>query len=284
MTVRQRSAWLVAGPLALAMVAVVILPCVALLVQSFLPPEGMPGTISLANYHTVLESRVTQQAIVRTFRISIIITLVAILAGYPLAFFIARQRPTWRSLLLAILIFPFLLSAVVRAYGWDMIIGDRGVLNNFLIASGILNTPIRLIKTETAIVIGEIHLLLPYMVLSLLAVIDRIDPNLSAAAQSLGARPHEVFFHVMLPMTLPGLITGTLLVFALAMTAFATPFMLGGPTVPVLTTLLYRYAFTVFDWSRASTIAVLLLVLGTGFMLVHRWLSQKTLKRQGLIT
>jgi putative spermidine/putrescine transport system permease protein len=141
-----------------------------------------------------------------------------------------------------------------------------------------------LIKTETAIVIGETHLLLPHMVLSLLAVIDRIDPNLSAAARSLGARPHEVFFHVMLPMTLPGLITGTLLVFALAMTAFATPFMLGGPAVPVLTTLLYRYAFTVFDWSRASTIAVLLLVLGTAFMLVHRLLSHKILKRQGLIT
>jgi putative spermidine/putrescine transport system permease protein len=284
MTPHQRPSWMAAGPLALVMIAVVIVPCLALLVQSLLPPQGLSGGISFAHYEAVLESRATQQAIVRTLRVSIIVTLITIFAGYPLAFFIARQPPTWRGMLLAILIFPFLLSAVVRAYGWDMIIGDRGVLNNLLIASGILSTPIRLIKTETAIVIGETHLLLPYMVLSLLAVIDRIDPNLSAAAQSLGARPHEVFFHVMLPMTLPGLITGTLLVFALAMTAFATPFMLGGPTVPVLTTLLYRYAFTVFDWSRASTIAVLLLLIGTGFMILHRWLSRKTLRRQGVLT
>jgi putative spermidine/putrescine transport system permease protein len=268
----------------LIMIAVVVVPCLALLAQSLVPPQGLSGGVSLAQYETVLESRVTQQAILRTFRVSIVVTLITIFAGYPLAFFIARQRPALRGLLLAILIFPFLLSAVVRAYGWDMIIGDRGVLNNLLVGSGVLSAPIRLIKTETAIVIGETHLLMPYMVLSLLAVIDRIDPNLSAAAQSLGARPHEVFVHVMLPMTLPGLITGTLLVFALAMTAFATPFMLGGPTVPVLTTLLYRYAFTVFDWSRASTIAVLLLLIGTVFMILHRWLSRRTLRRQGLLT
>jgi putative spermidine/putrescine transport system permease protein len=171
-------------------------------------------------------SRVTQQAMLRTLRVSAIVTLLTILAGYPLAFFIARQKPTWRGLLLAILIFPFLLSAVVRAYGWDMIVGDRGIVNNLLIGLGLLSRPIRLIKTETAIVIGETHLLMPYMVLSLLAVIQRVDPNLAAAAASLGARPHEVFWRVLLPLTLPGLVTGTLLVFALAMTAFATPFML----------------------------------------------------------
>lgn len=284
MTAHQRSPWSVAGPLTLVMVAVVIVPCLALLVQSLLPPEGSAGGFSFSQYETVLKSRVTQQAIIRTFRISMFVTLITIFAGYPLAFFIARRPPVMRGLLLAVLIFPFLLSAVVRAYGWDMIIGDRGVLNNLLIASGIISTPIRLIKTETAIVIGETHLLLPYMVLSLLTVIDRIDPNLSAAGQSLGARPHEVFFHVMLPMTLPGLMTGTLLVFALAMTAFATPFMLGGTTVPVLTTLLYTYAFTVFDWSRASTVAVLLLLIGTAFMVLHRWLSRKTLRRQGVVT
>ncbi|HEY1362093.1 MAG TPA: ABC transporter permease [Xanthobacteraceae bacterium] len=283
MTARPPSAGLLAAPLLLVMLAVVIAPCLALMAQSLLP-QGASGGISFAQYATVLESRAAQQAILRTFRIGLSVTAITVVAGYPLASFIARRRPAWRGLLLAVLIFPFLLSAVVRAYGWDMILGDRGVLNNLLVASGILRSPIRLIKTETAIVIGETHLLLPYMVLSLLAVIDRIDPNLSAAAQSLGARPHEVFLRVMLPLTMPGLMTGTLLVFALAMTAFATPFMLGGPTVPVLATLLYRYAFTVFDWSRASTIAVLLLLIGSAFMVLHRRLSRRTLERQGVMT
>ena len=271
-----------AVPIALAMLALVIIPCVALLWQSLLPASGA-GPLSFANYEALLESRVTQQAMLRTFRVSAVVTLLTMLAGYPLAFFIARQKPAWRGVLLSILIFPFLLSAVVRAYGWDMIIGDRGIVNNLLTAAGLIGRPIRLIKTETAIVIGETHLLLPYMVLSLLTVIQRIDPNLAAAAQSLGARPHEVFLRVLLPLTLPGLITGTLLVFALAMTAFATPFMLGGTTVPLLTILLYRYAFTTFDWSRASTIAVLLLGLGTVFMLLHRWISRRSLLRQGAL-
>ena len=121
---------------------------------------------------------------------------------------------------------------------------------------------------------------MPLHVLSLLAVIGRIDPNLEAAAQSLGATPPAVFFRVMVPMTLPGLFAGILLVFALAMTAFATPWLLGGTRAPVLTSLLYRYAFVSFDLARALAIAGILLSLGIAFLVLHRAVTQRGVAAQ----
>ncbi len=131
------------------------------------------------------------------------------------------------------------------------------------------------------IIIGVTHLLLPYMILSMLAVIQRIDPNLEDAAKSLGASPVGVFWRVVVPMTLPGLLTGTLRVFSLAMTAFATPFLLGGGRTPMLTTLLYQDAFGLYDWTKAATIGVVLLVLGVLFVTLHRFVSGRGLRGYG---
>jgi putative spermidine/putrescine transport system permease protein len=281
---RTAGAWLLAGPVGLAMLGLVVAPCLAILVLSVLPGAGAPpdaGAPTLAHYAAMLDSRAARQALVRTIEVSLWVTALTILAGYPLAFHIARQGRTWRGLLLAIVIFPFLLSAVVRAYGWNVVLGERGLLNGALVASGLIGEPLRLVHTETAIIIGETHLLLPYMVLALLATIRGIDPQLEAAAQSLGASPPSVFLRVLLPATLPGLLTGTLLVFALAITAFATPFLLGGTRTPLLTTLLYRYAFISFDWSRAAAVAGVLLALGGAFVALHRRAGRGGLNRLG---
>jgi len=221
-----------------------------------------------------------RQATWRTFEIALSVTALCILAGYPLAFAIAASGPRARSLLITCVIFPFLLSAVVRAFGWNIVIGETGLLNRILLGLGLIATPLQLLHTEIAIILGETHLLCPYMVLSLLAVIGRIDPNLEAAAQSLGASPPGVFFRVMVPMTLPGLFAGTLLVFALAMTAFATPWLLGGTRSPVLTSLLYRYAFVSFDMPRALAIAGILLILGIAFLILHRAVTQRSAMTQ----
>jgi putative spermidine/putrescine transport system permease protein len=269
------------------MLAFVIAPCLAILVLSVVPgPDAPPDAAAptLAHYSAILESRAVRQALVRTLEISLWVTVLSILAGYPLAFHIARQNRAWRSVLLAIVIFPFLLSAVVRAYGWNVILGEKGLLNDGLILSGLIAQPLTIIHTETAVIIGETHLLLPYMVLALLSTIRSIDPALEAAAQSLGAPPPSVFLRVLLPATLPGLLTGTLLVFALALTAFATPFLLGGTRTPLLTTILYRYTFVSFDWSRGAAVAGVLLVLGAAFVLLHRWAGRGGLHRFGAET
>lgn len=272
--------WLLAAPVSLAVLLLVVFPCIDLLLQSF-RVGGTGATLTLDNYAGLLESRAAQQATIRTFKVSLWVTLFTVLAGYPLAFSIARQTAFGRGLLLSVVIFPFLLSAVVRAYGWNILLGENGFVNQTMLTVGLISSPLRMLHTDVAIIIGETHLLMPYMVLSLLAVIRNMDANLALAAQSLGASPPVVFFRVLLPMTLPGLITGTLLVFALAMTAFATPLLLGGTRSPVLTTLLYRYAFTSFDWGRASAVGGLLLVFGATFMIVHRIASQRSLRRQG---
>ena len=247
--------------------AVVLVPSAVILLESVRSPEQM---FSLQAYETVLGARVARQALLRTFEIAIAVTFISILAGYPLAFAIAASGPRVRSLLMACVIFPFLLSAVVRAFGWNIVIGETGLINKVLLGLGLIATPIQMLHSEFAIILGEAHLLIPYMVLSLLAVIQRIDPNLEAAAQSLGATPPGVFFRVIVPMTWPGLSAGTLLVFALAMTAFATPWLLGGTRSPVMTSLLYRYAFVSFDMPRALAVAGILLIIGIAFLLLHR--------------
>ena len=250
---------------------VVLVPSMVILFESVQSPEQ---TFSLQAYETVIGARVAQQALVRTFEIAIAVTFISILAGYPLAFAIAGSGPRARSLLMACVIFPFLLSAVVRAFGWNIVIGETGLVNKTLLALGLIATPLQMLHSELAIILGEAHLLIPYMVLSLLAVIQRIDPNLEAAAQSLGAAPPSVFFRVMVPMSLHGLSAGTLLVFALAMTAFATPWLLGGTRSPVMTSLLYRYAFVSFDMPRALAVAGILLIIGIAFLLLHRVISR----------
>ena len=268
-------------PVLLAFAFFVLVPCAILLVKG-LEPAAETGTWpDFTNFDRLIESKIGQQALSRTLRVSLIVTLVCILAGYPVALFIARRHARWRGLLLAIVIFPFLISAVVRAFGWTVMLGDNGLVNKGLIAIGLIERPIALVQNEIGIIVGETHLLMPYMVLSLLAVIQRIDPNLKHAAESLGASPVTVFWKVVVPLTMPGLLTGTLLVFSLAMTAFATPFLLGGGRTPILTTLLYQYAFTLYDWRLAATIGIVLLILGIIFVAVHRFATSRGMRSYG---
>ena len=269
-------------PVLLAFVFFVLVPCAILLVKGLEPAaEGGGAWPDAANFVRLIESKIGQQAFYRTLRISLIVTLVCIVAGYPVALFIAARHQRWRGLLLAIVIFPFLISAVVRAFGWTVILGNSGLINKALIGIGLTTQPIVMVQNEVGIVVGETHLLMPYMVLSLLAVLQRIDPNLKHAAESLGASPVSVFWRVVVPLTMPGLLTGTLLVFSLAMTAFATPFLLGGGRTPILTTLLYQYAFTLYDWRLAASIGIVLLAMGIIFVTVHRFATSKGMRSYG---
>ena len=270
-----------ATPVLLAFGVFILAPCVLLLVKGLEPAAEAGAWPDATNVLSLFDSKIGQQALNRTLRVSLIVTLICMAAGYPVALFISRCGPRWRGLLLAIVIFPFLISAVVRAFGWTVILGNSGLANKALVALGFVERPIALVQNEIGIVVGETHLLLPYMVLSLLAVLQRIDPNLRHAAESLGASPVSVFWRVVVPLTLPGLLTGTLLVFSLAMTAFATPFLLGGGRTPILTTLLYQYAFTLYDWRLAAAIGIVLLALGILFVTVHRFVSSRGMRSYG---
>ena len=161
------------------------------------------------------------------------------------------------------LLLPLVTSVTVISYGWLILLGQQGLLNELLMAMGITATPIHLIFTETAIVIGLVHVLIVFMVLSVAASLQSIDPSLMRAARSLGAGYWTAFRHVTFPLSLPGLRTGALLVFSLSMSAYGIPALVGGPRVKVVSYLVYQQAISLLDWPRAASMAVILLVATT---------------------
>ena len=268
----ERDAWGLSAPATALAVALTIVPVALLLWQAFVSPES--GELTLANFADLWQSNLAVQAFWRTLRVAVITTALCVLGGYPLAVMIARAGPRAGGLFLAIVIFPLMVSVVVRAFGWMVILGPSGIVNSALQGLGLVSEPLQLVRNEIGIVIGETQLLLPYMVLSLLAVLRRGDPHVEEAALSLGANPVVTFLRVTLPTTLPGLLSGVLLVFSLAMTAFATPLILGGARTPLLTTLLYRYVFSTYDWSAAAAVAAVLGALALAFVTLHRLLTR----------
>ncbi len=261
-------AWALSSPALLMVLALALLPSAMLLVQAIRTPDGTGFTLS--HFEDLTSSRLAMQSFWRTLRIAVTVTLLTVLGGYPLALVIAGARPRMSALIIAIVIFPLTVSVVVRAFGWIVILGPSGIVNQALMNLGVIVQPLTLVRNEIGIIVGETQLLLPYMVLSLLAVLNRSDPHLQEAAQSLGANPLRTFIHVTLPVTVPGLLSGLLMVFSLAITAFATPMILGGPKAPMLTTLLYRYVFSTYDWAAAAAVGIVLSAMAIAFVTLQR--------------
>ena len=270
------TAWLLSAPAILLLTLLVVLPSIQMLTMGFHSPDS--SVYTLENFQTLLNSKFATQAFWRTIRVSLIATILTILGGYPIMYWLRHAGPRLTAIILTITIFPLMVSVVVRAFGWTVILGPSGILNRTMVGLGIISEPLILLNNEIAVIIGETHLLLPYMVLALVAVMQKVDPSLEEAAKSLGANPFVTFVRVTLPLSLPGLLSGTLLVFALAMTAFATPLLLGGGRTPLLTTLMYSYAYTLYDWNRAAAVALILVVLAIFFFSIQRFYAQIKMK------
>lgn len=198
--------------------------------------------------------------LIRTLKISIISTIACIILGTPTAYFISRCNKKWRSLLIATSIFPLLTNSVVRSFAWINILGKNGVINTLLIKLGLIKEPLSLLYTEFSIIIGTIYLFLPLMIITVVGVMENIDNDMTEAAESLGANRITSFLKVVLPMSLPGIIVGGVLVFTGALTAYTTPQLLGGNNL-VLATLIYQRSTAIGDWTGASVIAVIMIVI-----------------------
>lgn len=275
----RATGWLLSAPAVSVIVLLAIVPSANLLLDAFRSLDE-PG-LTLANFAGLLDSELARQAFWRTLRVALATTVLTIVAGYPLALLLAKARAGVAAIILIIIVFPLMVSVVVRTYGWLVILGPSGIVNKTLETVGFIDEPLQLVHNEIGIIIGETQLLLPYMVLSLLAVLQRVDPHLEEAALSLGANPVIAFLKVVLPVSLPGLMSGILLVFSLAMTAFATPLLIGGPRTPLMTTLLYSYVFSTYDWASAAALATVLVVLALTFITAQRLLSGSWMKRHG---
>ena len=208
-------------------------------------------------------------------------TIVTLLLGYPSAYFIARTKSRVKSFLLIATIFPFLVSAVIRAYGWMVILGSSGLLNQVLLKFGIIETPLSIMYTETSVMIGMAQLLLPYMILAITSVIQSIDKNVENAAKSLGANPIQTFVKVTLPLSAPGVISGCILVFTMGMTSYITPQLLGGAQYLTMTTLIFNQIKTTYNLEFANAICYILVFAILVFQIVSNNFSNSVNKRLG---
>jgi putative spermidine/putrescine transport system permease protein len=254
---------LLAAPLAIFL-ALFLAPLVNLLVLSFFRFDRTTGALAettAQNYVKFLSDPFYLGILWRTLKLALLTTVTTLLLGYPVAYHLTRCSGRKRAYLTLLIVAPLLVSVVVRSFGWLVILGPHGLVNSLLTGLGIVADPLRLLYTETAIVVGLTHVFLSFMVLSVAASLGRIDPALIRAAQNLGASERQAFVRVVLPLSLPGVAAGSLIVFTLAASAFITPALLGGPRVKVMSYLAYQQTLLLSDWPYGSAIAFILLAL-----------------------
>jgi putrescine transport system permease protein len=226
-----------------------------------------------ANYLFLLSDPLYWKAYLGAIRYAAIATLVTLLFGYPLAYGIARAPSRWRGLLLMLVILPFWTSFLIRVYAWIGLLKDGGIINNALLSLGLIDAPLRLINNDFSVTLGLVYAYLPFMVLPLYAQLEKLDPALGEAAADLGAPPLRAFWQVTLPLSLPGIAAGVLLVFIPAVGEFVIPDLLGGPNTLMIGKILWDEFFTNRDWPVASALAIaMLLLLALPMGLVRRQL------------
>ncbi len=253
MTQRKR-AFLLALPASLALLVFFLIPMIFILAKTLL-------TNGFSDFTDFFTDSFYLNILWTTVRVSLVSTLISLLLGYPTAYYMARTHSKLKNVMMVVILFPFLVSAVVRSYGWMVILGSNGLLNQLLQALGLISQPLKILNTETAVIIGMIHLLIPYMILSLVGILQSIDPNVEYAAYSLGANPVKTFTKVIFPLSLPGIISGCVLVFTMSMTSYVTPKLLGGSKFRMMATMVVQEINVNFDWGAASAISYILLAV-----------------------
>jgi putative spermidine/putrescine transport system permease protein len=257
-------AWAIA-PAALLFVLFFILPFGVMAALSFLSgnPVSNPDVVfTWRNYQRLFESDLYFDALVATLRIGAITTVITLAIGYPLAHWMARMRSRLgHALLLMAVVAPLLTGIVVRTFAWMTLLGDRGVINTTLHGLGAIERPLPLMYNEFGVIVGLVHIYVPFMVLTLVGVIGRIDRSLEEAARGLGASRARTFLEVTLPLSLPGIVAGSLLVFALAISAYVTPVLLGGTSVLTVPVLIYQQVSASFNLGFAGALGAVLLVV-----------------------
>ncbi|MGH6952793.1 MAG: ABC transporter permease [Alphaproteobacteria bacterium] len=218
------------------------------------------GALTGAHYLRIYEDIAYQSTFWLTFEISGLVTLLAILLGYPLSYMLAQLPPRLAAIGLAFVIVPFWTSVLVRTYAWLVLLQRKGLVNDLLMDLAVVERPLALVHNYAGTAVGMLHIMLPFMVLPLYTTMRRIEPDLMLAAANLGARPTYAFWHVFFPLSRPGLLAGTLLVFILCLGFYITPELLGGGRTILISMLVQRNVELYFEWGAASTVAVVLLV------------------------
>jgi putative spermidine/putrescine transport system permease protein len=260
----DRSGFGLLSPSLMLLLAAFLAPLAFLVPVSFrpyVPGRGIGEGFTAEHYVRFFTDLYYLEIFGRTILLGAIVTTMTLLIGYPLAYFLARTKSRWRSWLTILVVFPLLLNLVVRTFGWIALLANRGLINETLSAVGLIEGPLRLMFNFTGLFIGLTHIFLPFMVLLLVSAIQTIDRSVEEAARVLGASWSETFLKVTLPLSTPGILSGSILVFVLTISALVTPRLLGGPTYKVMSTLIYEQFLSLLNWPRGSAMATILTVV-----------------------
>ncbi len=279
---RTRTGISLLSPLLVLLLLVFIAPVVMMLplsLRAYDPGVGITEQWTLGNYTQIVTDPYYRDIVWRTLKLGFGVTFICMLAGYPLAYYMAYAKPRMRFALTMLVIFPMLLNLVVRSFGWMVLLANRGLVNNLLMDWGLIEQPIKLMFNLTGVLVGMAHIFLPFMVLMLVPVIQAIPRDVQAAAYTLAASRMRVFWSVTLPMSAPGILSGSILVFVLTISALVTPRMLGGPTYQVMATVIYDDFLQTLDWPSGAALAFALTLMAICIIrastaLLNRWGGQ----------
>jgi putrescine transport system permease protein len=239
--------------------------------------EGARLTVLLnfENYTFLLGDALYVNAYLFSIRVAFVSAAMALLIGYPIAYYIARSPEPRRTLLLTLVILPFWTSFLLRVYAWQGFLRSNGVINNVLLWTGAIDEPIQMLNTDFAVYLGIVYTYLPFMILPLYANLVRLEESLLEASADLGARPLATFWHVTLPLSIPGIVAGFLLVFVPAIGEFVIPELLGGPDTLMIGRVLWDEFFLNRDWPIASAVAIVMLLVLVGPLVILRSLRAR---------
>ena len=273
--------WWLSGPALLLFAALLVVPLALTAVLSFnvYDPATGPkaGEFTLAHYAQVFTDSYYHGIFWRTFWISGLVTLICVLVGAPEAYVLSRMRNPWRSVLLLVVLAPLLVSVVVRAFGWSMLLGPEGAVNALLQLLGV--GPVKILYTNTAVIIALVHVMLPFMVIPVWTSLQKLDPGVENAALSLNATPFTTLRRIVLPQVMPGILSGSLIVFGLAASSFAIPGLLGGRRLKMVATIVYDEYLSELNWPLGAAVALTLLVANLIVMLSYNRLVEGRYKK-----
>ncbi|MEQ1616520.1 MAG: ABC transporter permease [Hyphomicrobiaceae bacterium] len=267
------------APAALLFVGIVLVPLamtVILSLNEWGQYTGIVPTISLKNWHEVITDSYYLEVFARTLRIAILVTIITAVVGAPEAYILHRMAAPWKGVFLLVILGPLLISVVARTLGWALLFGgNSGVVNKALMNLGVISAPIPFMFTEGGVIVALAHVLMPFMVLGVWASLQKLDPQIENAAASLGASQPTILARIILPQIIPGLLSGAIIVFALAASAFASPAIIGGRRLKVAATLAYDEFLNTLNWPLGAVVAVLLLLGLIAIITGANWLVER---------
>jgi putative spermidine/putrescine transport system permease protein len=263
--------WALNLPGLLLFVSLLLVPMLMTIVLSFnvydMDTGAVPDKYTIAHYLKVLGDSYYYEIFFRTYWIALCVALICVVVGVPEAYIISRMRSPWRSIMLLVVLAPLLVSVVVRAFGWSLLLNNTGLVNSLLTSIGV--GPARIIYTETAVIIALVHVMLPFMVIPVWTSLQKLDPAVENAALSLNASHFTTLTRVVFPQVIPGILSGSIIVFGLTASAFAIPGLLGGRRIKMAATLVFDLYKNDLNWPLGATIAIVLLAVNLAIILTY---------------